>query len=221
VGGRVINICFHGIGTPGRTLEPGETGYWIDHATYLDAVSAIASWPGTEVSFDDGNSSDVELGLEALLRHGLRASFFVIADRIDTPGSLSTDQLRELVRHGMGVGSHGMHHRPWPATTQRERVVELHAARERIADASGVAVDEAACPLGRYDRSVLDELRRAGYTRVFTSDRRAGRRGAWLQPRFSFRADDDAASFRAHLDARCRIHRQVVGSAVGAVKRLR
>ena len=29
-GDDVLNICFHGIGTPQRQLEPGEDAYWVD-----------------------------------------------------------------------------------------------------------------------------------------------------------------------------------------------
>ena len=34
-GGRLLNLCFHGIGTPQRPLEPGEDAYWISECTYL------------------------------------------------------------------------------------------------------------------------------------------------------------------------------------------
>ena len=29
-GDDVLNICFHGIGTPQRQLQPGEDAYWVD-----------------------------------------------------------------------------------------------------------------------------------------------------------------------------------------------
>lgn len=218
---RVINVCFHGVGEPARQLEPGELNYWIDRDGYRTVLDEISTWPSVSVSFDDGNASDVDVALGGLLDHRLSATFFVVADRIDKPGSLSTEQLRTLVRCGMRVGTHGMHHQPWTETRGEARSVELEIARGLIADAAGTFVDEAACPLGRYDRSVLDDLSRLGYARVYTSDRRAATRGMWLQPRFSVRRGDDADSFRAHVAARCRSPRHLAGVAVGVLKQLR
>jgi hypothetical protein len=60
-------------------------------------------------------------------------------------------------------------------------------ARRRLEDVVGGEVVEAACPFGSYDRRVLGELRRAGYRRVYTSDRGPARRGDWLQPRNTVR----------------------------------
>ena len=48
------------------------------------------------LSFDDGNSSDVEIALPALRERGLPRRFFVVAGRLDRPGSLSRDDVREL-----------------------------------------------------------------------------------------------------------------------------
>ena len=63
-----------------------------------------------EITFDDGNASDVEVALPALRERGLAATFFVCAGRIGEPGYLDADQLRELADAGMSVGSHGWDH---------------------------------------------------------------------------------------------------------------
>ena len=44
--------------------------------------------------------------------------------------------------------------------------------------------------MGLYDRRSLADLKRLEYTVVHTSERMAGRDGAWLQPRFSVLAND-------------------------------
>jgi peptidoglycan/xylan/chitin deacetylase (PgdA/CDA1 family) len=215
----VLNVCFHGVGTPGRELEPGEAPYWVTVERFREVLDEIATWPGIRISFDDGNASDIEIGLPALVERGLRADFFVLAGRLGTPGSLDADQVGKLAAHGMTIGSHGMDHRSWRGLDPSTRDAEFVTARERIAEAAGAPVDLAACPLGRYDRRVLTDLRRLGYRHVFTSDRRPARPGAWLQPRYSVRHDDTPASLRAavqpNLVARTRLE------AIGLAKRLR
>ena len=74
VADRLLNICFHGIGTPGRALEPGEDRYWITSDEFHRILDEIATWPSTRISFDDGNASDLEIGLPALVERGLTAT---------------------------------------------------------------------------------------------------------------------------------------------------
>ena len=62
-GSVVHGICFHGIGTPRRPLEPGEERYWITADAFHAILDAIAEAPGIRISFDDGNASDLDIGL--------------------------------------------------------------------------------------------------------------------------------------------------------------
>ena len=50
------------------------------------------------ISFDDGNASDLEIGLPALLERGLTATFFVLAGRLGRPGSLDADEVARCSR---------------------------------------------------------------------------------------------------------------------------
>lgn len=217
----VINICFHGIGTPQRDLEPGEDRYWISVALFHAVLDEIRTWPSVRISFDDGNASDLEIGLPALLERGLTAEFYVLSSRFGKPGSLSEQDVRKLHDAGMTIGTHGMWHRPWrgmDAATSRD---ELETARRQIEDAVGVPVDQAACPLGRYDRELLTRMRKLGYRRVFTSDRRRARSEDWLQPRYSLRREDTVAGLRAEALVGPGALTSLKLAAVGVVKRLR
>jgi peptidoglycan/xylan/chitin deacetylase (PgdA/CDA1 family) len=219
--GNVINICFHGVGTAQRELEPGEDRYWISEDLFHAVLDEVRTWPAVRISFDDGNTSDVEIGLPALLRRDLRADFFVLASRLESAGSLDEGAVRQLHRDGMTIGSHGMWHRAWrgmDAATTRDELVE---ARDRLAVVAGAEVGMAACPLGRYDRELIGKMRRLGYTRVFTSDRRGARADAWLQPRYSVRRDDTPESLRAEALAGPGVLSRLKLEAVGVAKRLR
>jgi peptidoglycan/xylan/chitin deacetylase (PgdA/CDA1 family) len=216
-----LNICFHGIGNPRRELEPGEDAYWIDADRYLRILDEIATWPSVRISFDDANASDAQTGLPALVERGLSAQFFLLAGRLGTPGCLAVDDVRELTRRGMAIGTHGMSHRPWTAMGPDTWQAELIDARRQLEQAAGSAITHAACPLGRYDRRLLSDLRRLGYRRVYTSDRRAARPDSWLQPRFSIRSHDTPESLRAAVLGRPGLARRARLSVVGVAKRLR
>ena len=77
----VLNILFHGVGKPARELEPGEDVYWVTEDRFRSILDEISGWPEVRISFDDSNSSDLEIALPALIERGLTADFFVLAGR--------------------------------------------------------------------------------------------------------------------------------------------
>jgi peptidoglycan/xylan/chitin deacetylase (PgdA/CDA1 family) len=190
----MINLCFHGVGKPERELEPSEGQYWIAPEQLDELLEVARRSPAFAITFDDGNASDVAIALPVLRRHGLTATFFVVAGRLGERGSLGPGDLGELRRAGMRIGSHGMRHRPWRGLDRAGLHEELVEARERLAEVCGAPVREAACPFGEYDRSVLAALRRAGLARVYTVDGGAARSGAWLQTRHTVRDVDTSAT---------------------------
>jgi len=161
---------------------------------FLGVLDAISEHPDVELSFDDGNRSDADIALPALEDRGLRATFFVLAGRLNDPSSLDPGDLRELRRKRMRIGSHGWDHVPWRGLSESEAKRELIDARIALNEASGATITEAALPLGRYDRRALSRLKHAGYRRVYTSDRFPARSGSWLQARYSVTADDTVDS---------------------------
>ena len=180
---RKVNLTFHGIGTTERPLEPGEDRVWLDRAEFESALDVVVGRSDVQITFDDGNSSDLEHALPELRRRGLTATFFVVAGRLGAPGFLDEVGVRALADAGMGIGCHGMRHRPWRRLGEgalREEVVDARRLLERVVDRP---VYEAACPFGSYDRRVLGFLRRNGYRRTFTSDTGTARPGDWIQPR--------------------------------------
>jgi peptidoglycan/xylan/chitin deacetylase (PgdA/CDA1 family) len=186
-----LNLTFHGIGAPVRALDSGEERVWVGRERFLAVLDAAGNRDDVHLTFDDGNRSDVEEALPELRRRGLGASFFIVAGRIGSRGFLSEDDLRELDRAGMRIGSHGMHHVPWRELGDAELREELISAREALEQVLGHPVIQAACPFGSYDRRVLRSLLRAGYRRVYTSDCGRARHGDWLQARNTVTPDDD------------------------------
>jgi peptidoglycan/xylan/chitin deacetylase (PgdA/CDA1 family) len=187
VGDRVVNLTFHGVGSCARMIGAGEQEVWLTLPRFLSVLDAVAERRDVALSFDDGNASDVEHALPALRARGLHATFFVVADRLDTSGFLSRDDVRALHAAGMPIGCHGMRHRPWRGLDRRTLDEELVAARALLEEIVEEPVTRASCPFGAYDRRVLAALRRHGYSRIYTSDGGTTAPGAWLQARNSVR----------------------------------
>jgi peptidoglycan/xylan/chitin deacetylase (PgdA/CDA1 family) len=197
----VINLCFHGVGVPGRSLEPEEDEYWVAVTQFDEILGAIDKNPAVRITFDDGNASDVVHAMPALLEHGLHATFFVVAGRLDQPGSLAASDVQTLVRSGMTVGSHGMLHRPWRSLSDDALRMELADSTSILEQVVGGPIREVACPFGSYDRRVLRAIRRHGFAHAYTVDGAAARREAWLQSRYTVRRYDTPTSIASIVRA--------------------
>ena len=154
-------------------------------------LDAVAEHDDIRLTFDDGNASDYAVALTELLARGLRATFFVVAGRIDQPHFLTSAAIRELLDAGMDVQSHGMQHRVWRGLDAARLDMELVRARAVIEDVVARPVDEVAIPYCLYDRRVLRALRKADYRHVFTCDGGPADPGAWLQARSQISSGDD------------------------------
>jgi peptidoglycan/xylan/chitin deacetylase (PgdA/CDA1 family) len=215
-----INICFHGIGTCAREREEGEARYWAREAHFFRMLDEIAAHGNVRVSFDDGNVSDAAIALPALQDRGMTASFFALAGRLDDSASLTAADLQMLRGAGMTIGTHGWSHVPWRGLSDADAHRELFEARVVLAEASGGTIDQAALPLGRYDRELVERLKGADYARVYTSDRFPARSGAWFQARYSVTAEDTRESIRDIITRRPMLQdtRNAVKSAIKRVR---
>jgi peptidoglycan/xylan/chitin deacetylase (PgdA/CDA1 family) len=219
VSSRIVNLTFHGIGPlPPSLLVSGDVKAWIDEPLFRTIMETVSGRDDVLVTFDDGNTSDVRVGLPTLVELGLRATFFIVAGRLDTAGFVSQTDIRRLVDAGMQIGLHGFHHRSWRGLEDEELRQELVLARTALEDASGTIVRTAALPFGAYDRRVLAALRAEGYSRVFTSDGGATNADCWLQPRNSVRTTDDAAVVERILAADRRVTTRMLLGVKRAVK---
>lgn len=181
---RVFNLNLHGVGEPPRGVDRDEAQVWLSVDALHRALDAAAERSDVRLTFDDGNRSDLEHALPALVERRLTATFFPVADRLGSDGYLDAADLRTLVDAGMTVGSHGLTHADWRRLTDADLRHELRRSRTILEAATGRPVRDAACPFGSYDRRVLRAVRSdGGYARVYTSDGGAASANAWLQAR--------------------------------------
>lgn len=209
---RHIGIIIHGIGRPGRALEPGEAPFWISKDQFdalLGMIAEAAQADLIRLSFDDGNASDHEIALPRLLALGLTADFFPLSGRINEQGSLNAEQIRALETAGMGIGSHGIAHRDWRRLSLPELREELARSRSALEAICEAPVTEAAIPFGSYNARVLRELRRAGYRVAYSSDKGRMNPRAFLRPRSSVRSDMRDKDFAELLDGRLSLTRRL------------
>ena len=203
----ILNLCFHGIGTPGRTLEPDEELYWVEAAQFDELLDVIAKYPSVRITFDDGNASDAALALPALRRRNLERD--VLRDRwpAGPAGFPATAEVRSLADSGMtwvrtacgtGRGDRSMmrnYRMNWPMPRPSSPPPPgSRSARWPARSAPMIAA--CSVPSAAY-----------GFSRVYTVDGGAARSEAWLQSRYTVRADDTPADIERSraIAARARV----------------
>ena len=121
------------------------------------------------LTFDDGNSSDADIALPLLLEMNCSATFFLIADKINTPNFISYSQARELVNSGMALGSHSVTHRDMRMLTSLQQREELLSSKMRIEDKVGYSVKYFSFPYGKFNSELVQMALNCGYEKVCTS----------------------------------------------------
>jgi peptidoglycan/xylan/chitin deacetylase (PgdA/CDA1 family) len=164
------------------------------------------------LTFDDGLRGQLEHACPVLERHGLPATFFLVAGALGSgrplphldPGvgaggasasapaewlPLSWEEARRLARGGFEIGSHALSHRSLGRLEAGEIELEARGSRQILERRLGVPVEFFAYPFGSraygdFDRRTRDLLLRAGY------------RGACTTVVGSHRPGDDAMTLK-------------------------
>jgi peptidoglycan/xylan/chitin deacetylase (PgdA/CDA1 family) len=148
------------------------------------------------LTFDDGAASALEAA-EQLARRSWRGHFFIATDLVGTPGFLTWDGVRELVRCGHLVGSHSCSHPDRMAACSPEMLLdEWSRSGAALAEAlGGRPVASASVPGGLYSPDVGRAAAAAGYSALFNSlpsQRLGSVDGCMLIGRYAIRRDTTA-----------------------------
>jgi peptidoglycan/xylan/chitin deacetylase (PgdA/CDA1 family) len=108
------------------------------------------------ITFDDGDASVYSKAFPALTTAGLKATFYIPTDNLDTSGIITTAQAQTMYAAGMDVAQHGKTHTNFTTLTQGQIETELTTAKGVLDSASMPrASAHVAYPYGGYDADTL------------------------------------------------------------------
>jgi Predicted xylanase/chitin deacetylase len=176
-----MSLCLmlHGIGPTPPHVGNDEKPYWMNEETFA-LILNLAKKTALQITFDDGNKSDVDVALPALINAGLTASFFVLTSRIGQQGYLDQNDILRLHAAGMHIGSHGADHLHWTQTSNADIARDVTQSIKVLSQIIGEPVRSVAIPFGECDRRVLALLRQLGIARVYSSFRGIASDRAWI-----------------------------------------
>jgi peptidoglycan/xylan/chitin deacetylase (PgdA/CDA1 family) len=184
----------------------------------LAPASSISRSGGTDravvLTFDDGLADFYDNALPMLLEFGFTATLYVITgftknQRLikDDKTFLSWQDIRELSRYGIQVGSHTRNHHKLHEMSRSQAFEEVRSSKETLEDKLGVSVKTFAYPyaFAEHDKAyaafIRDSLQRCGYdTAVSTIIGTAGMQSdPYRLRRLPVNTFDDDALFDAKL----------------------
>jgi peptidoglycan/xylan/chitin deacetylase (PgdA/CDA1 family) len=196
VGDPLPILMFHGVAAPISALERRHHVApvhlrrmlnWLRQRDYhclkstlrvSEAVPPRSVW----LTFDDGYEDFHREALPLLLERRLTATVFVVVDRIGQTNAwgeaqgrtgrrlLGAEQIRELHRHGIEIGSHSLTHLWLPDVSDTELRREVRDSKVRLEDLLGAPVTCFAYPFGGVDVRVRAAVGEAGYLSAVSTE---------------------------------------------------
>lgn len=155
-------------------------------AEFVESWSRRAGLPrkSLAITFDDGYEEVCTIAAPRLRRFGFPATVFVTPSEVGLPGFMTWEQLRNISRDGIEIGSHTLRHTYLPLASREQVDEELRESKRVLEAQLGVAIDLLSYPVGGFTPAIQDIARRAGYRAACTTNRGTSRR---LHDLFSLR----------------------------------
>ena len=192
----IIFLMYHELGLPGRPLCRSDKSYsryaveennfrsqmqWLQQTGWrgLNVGEALTSkpqvndaQPSVVITFDDGCATDLGTAVPILKESGFNATFYITVGFLGQRGYLTSSQLRELSALGFEVGCHSTTHAYLPDLDCDGLHREVAESKTQLEQIVGKPVEHFSCPGGRYNATVIQSARDAGYRSLATSQAR-------------------------------------------------
>lgn len=127
------------------------------------------------ICVDDGYMSDVKIAAPILSEFGYSATFYPVANFINTPKRTTTSQLNELLAHNFEIGSHGLTHDIYPGASPEELRNELKESKTRIKELLNCRVQSFSTPHGWVNRNIVYVAKHQHYQHLLATGLRINR----------------------------------------------
>jgi peptidoglycan/xylan/chitin deacetylase (PgdA/CDA1 family) len=149
--------------------EQGYIGVRMDGITRCLRGEAPCPAKAIALTFDDGYADAYTDALPVLKRHGLIATFYIVANFIGQPGYMTWEQVAELRDAGMEIGAHTVSHPDLTTLDWETASFEITQSKTELEQHLNINVTSFCYPTGLYNAGIEEQVRAAGYLNATTT----------------------------------------------------
>jgi peptidoglycan/xylan/chitin deacetylase (PgdA/CDA1 family) len=112
------------------------------------------------IVFDDSQAGAFKNAVPILRTNDFKATFYAVANNVDKPGYMTTDELIDLFDSGNEIGSNSVTNRDLLGITSQEKDAEISRSRQMLAALGLGEVEHFAAPFGKNDAETRTLARR-------------------------------------------------------------
>lgn len=131
---------------------------FIDDVAVVISVPTVSQFtsPMISIDFDDGSFGTYKYGVPIMSALGLKGTYYLNGSVLDTKNYMTTAQIKNLVKTGNEIGSHGYYHTDSVTIdplTYAQQTLQNKTLLQKI---SSQKINSFAVPFGSYDDSIVN-----------------------------------------------------------------
>jgi peptidoglycan/xylan/chitin deacetylase (PgdA/CDA1 family) len=189
--GSCVILYYHSVPPEQRGLFAAQLEVILHHCRPVDVTGLVHLQPGVDfagITFDDAFENFFEQAFPELQKRNIPSTMFVISAALGkgfgpvnrTEKVMSVSQLCSLPQNLVSIGSHTVSHPFLPSLTEQQAFRELVDSKATLEKILQREITTFSFPFGGFSPALVENARRAGYRRVFTT-----------LPEFAFATDSD------------------------------
>lgn len=140
--------------------------------TFQDIESGNIPEKPIILTFDDGYQNFYDYAYPELKKHNMKAVSFIITDYTTKSDYMNENEIKEISRNGIEIGSHTKSHPDLSSVTPTKANTEITESKSILENIIGKKIISICYPSGKYNDSVIAEVKAAGYS--FATTTKAG-----------------------------------------------
>lgn len=116
------------------------------------------------LTFDDGYEDFYTYALPLLKKYKIKATFYVINNKIDKKGYVTLKELKEIADSGLvEVGAHTLDHVYLKGMSKQAQEKEIIQSKRELEEMLGIQIRTFAYPFGAFDDTSIEVVKEAGF----------------------------------------------------------